>query len=259
MAEKVTPTKAVPVTKFVIVHGDKGGVGKSFVAQAMIDYLLSSGEKVAVIDSDTRNADVSEMFERSCPTTRINARSEDGWMDIMDFVMKHAGQGYTVVMNTPGGLGEYMKSDMKAFADFLARQDTPVEMELWFVLNGQVHSMNLLNEAWTDYGAYCKRLRVVCNLHFANDEPIEKSLFTFWQSSVLRTKLEKAGAHTIYFPGLHIRVVTKLQGVDSKMPFSWALDKVLGESLALEPSLRYKLEVWRTEVGLLFASALSAA
>lgn len=43
-----------------IIDGDKGGVGKSFVARAAADYLIThkTGGTVAVIDCDPSNADV---------------------------------------------------------------------------------------------------------------------------------------------------------------------------------------------------------
>jgi CO dehydrogenase nickel-insertion accessory protein CooC1 len=43
-----------------IIDGDKGGVGKSFVARAVADYLITNKAdgRVVVIDCDPSNADV---------------------------------------------------------------------------------------------------------------------------------------------------------------------------------------------------------
>ena len=40
------------------VGGSKGGVGKSLMAFALIDYLASHGNKILLIESDNSNPDV---------------------------------------------------------------------------------------------------------------------------------------------------------------------------------------------------------
>ena len=44
------------------VGGSKGGVGKSMVAVALLDYLLEKGEDVILIESDTSNCDLNIGF-----------------------------------------------------------------------------------------------------------------------------------------------------------------------------------------------------
>lgn len=41
-----------------LIGGSKGGVGKSLVTMAMIDYLKDRGESALLIESDTSNLDV---------------------------------------------------------------------------------------------------------------------------------------------------------------------------------------------------------
>jgi Mrp family chromosome partitioning ATPase len=42
MAKATQPAEtSQPVSKFIVVHGDKGGVGKSMVSQALDDNLSS--------------------------------------------------------------------------------------------------------------------------------------------------------------------------------------------------------------------------
>ncbi|HIH2745233.1 TPA: P-loop NTPase [Burkholderia lata] len=243
MAKATQPAEtSQPVSKFIVVHGDKGGVGKSMVAQALADNLMSSGVKVAIVEADTQNPDVARMFSNNMPVAQTNVRSENGWMDVMDFVMKHP--GYTIIMNTPAGIGEYMKSDMESFANFLKAQDMPVEMELWWVMNVQHDSVNLLNEAYKVYGQFFARVRVVCNLHYAGGDKSPLGPFVLWYESPLKTQIEKKQGLTIFFPGLHIRVVAKVLDPRKIMPFSDAVDTVVGESVGLEHSERWKLQQW---------------
>lgn len=248
---------AKEITRFIIVHGDKGGVGKSFVAQATADYLANRGEKVAIIDADTRNPDVSRMFKDSLPCIQANIRSNNGWMDVMDFVMKHV--GHTIIMNTPAGIGEYMKSDMESFVSFLKDQEVSVEMELWWTMNIQHDSVNLYQEAYKNYGQYFARQRVICNLHFANGDSSHQGPFFLWNESPLRTKIEKSGGKTIYFPGLHLRVVAKIFAPDCIMPFSHAIDAAAGEAVGLLHSERWKLQEWIKNVAEQLTPAFESA
>jgi NUBPL iron-transfer P-loop NTPase len=250
--EKNHPTP----TKLIVVHGDKGGVGKSFVAQAIADFLYSKSEPLAIIDADTANPDVSRMFGTVVPCVQTNVRSENGWMDAMDFVLKHP--GHTIVMNTPAGIGEHMEKDITSFSRFLAAQDFPVEMELWWAMNAQHDSVNLFNKAYTQYGQFFARTRVVCNLHFANGDKTAQGPFLLWNESQLRTRIENNNGMTLYFPALHIRVVAKIFVPKLIMPFADAVDAVLGEKVGLENSERWKLQQWRADVNSLLTPVLTA-
>lgn len=247
---QVAVAGAQATTRFVVIHGDKGGVGKSFVAQALADFLCGRKVPVAIIDADTQNPDVFRMFSGSLPTAQANIRSENGWMDLMDFVA--ANQGCTIIMNTPAGIGEYMKDDLVSFSNFLKSQDIPIEMEMFWVMNANHDSVNLFGKAMEKYGQYFSKIRVVCNLHFSGGNV---DAFILWAESELRTRIEKAGGLTIYFPGLHIRVVTKVINPEKVIPFSDAADEALGENLRFERSERFKLQDWLSTIADRFAPA----
>lgn len=231
------------ISRFIVVHGDKGGVGKSFVAQAIANNLITKGTKVAIIEADTANPDVERMFNETAPCAKTQLRSEDGWMDLMDFVVGHP--GYTFIMNTPAGIGEHMQADMATFARFLSAYDVKIEMELWWTMNIQHDSVNLFSKAIDQYGHYFSRIRVVCNLHFSDGNPAP---FFLWQESPLRARIEKNNGLTILFPGLNLRVVTKLYAPENIMPFAEAVDAVSGERVGLMPSEAWKLKQWLADV-----------
>lgn len=243
-------------TRFIVIHGDKGGVGKSMVAMAMADHLMASGVKVAIVEADTRNPDVARMYGNNLPVAHTNVRSENGWMDVMDFVMKNP--SHTIIMNTPAGVGEHMKGDLESFASFLLSQDVPVEMELWWVMNIQHDSVNLLADAFNAYGKFFARLRVVCNLHYAAGDNSVHGPFVLWHESPLKAQIERKQGLTIFFPGLHIRVVSKILDPRKIMPFSDAVDLVVGESVGLEHSERWKLQQWLSDCKRAFAPAFEA-
>jgi hypothetical protein len=237
-------------TRIVIVHGDKGGVGKSFVGQAIANLLASRNLNCAVIDADTSNPDVSRMFEKNIQCIRTNIRVENGWMSVLDFVM--ANRGSTIVLNTPAGVGDYMKDDLRSLASFFSHEGVDVEMDLWWVMNHGHDSVNLLKKAHNLYGNFFKRLRVVCNLHFS-DGKVEP--FFLWNESPFKTALEKQNCSTIYFPGLNLRAAGKVFVPTTIMPFFEAVDAALGEALSLEHSERWKLQEWLQEVDRVLAPA----
>ncbi len=239
-------------TRIIISHGDKGGVGKSMVASAIADYLHANGEMVAIIDADTRNPDVDRMFGKYLPCAKINLRSENGWMDLMDFVESHP--GHSIVMSTPAGIGEYMYIDIPRLSDFLKELKTPAEMELWWTINRQTDSVNLLGDTYKSYGTCFDRIRVVCNLYHSMGD---KTAFTIWNESPLRPKLEKVGGMTIYFPELTQRVTDELAKPEKIMPFSYAVDVGLGEAAGLSGSVLFRLKDWIKTVDECLRPALS--
>lgn len=254
MSKPSVPQKTtIGASRFIVMHGDKGGVGKSMVAQSLADYLMNRGEQVAIIEADTRNPDVARMFGQNVPVAQTNVRSETGWMDVMDFVMKHP--NHTIILNTPAGIGEYMAQDMASFAQFLKDQDVPVEMELWWVMNVQHDSVNLLSDAFKSYGHHFARVRVCCNLHFSGGDKTAQGPFVLWNESTLKAQIEKKNGLTIYFPGLHIRVVKKVLDATQMMPYSDAADVAAGEALQLEHSERWKLVQWIRDCEQAFAPA----
>lgn len=241
-----------PCTRIIISHGDKGGVGKSMIASAIADYLKIKGEQVAIIDADTQNPDVDRMFGKFLPCAQMNLRSDNGWMEVMDFVERHP--GHTIVISTPAGIGEQMKDDIPRFAAFLADLDTPAEMELWWTINLLPDAVNLLNDAYKSYGKYFTRTRVVRNLFHSMSDARQ---FIFWDESTLKPKLEKSGGMTINFPALHLRVMSKLFNPENIMPFSDAIDASVGEAVGLTASERFKLKDWFREVGACLEPALA--
>lgn len=228
---------------FIAIGGDKGGVGKSMLSQSMADYFLRLGKKVAIIEADTRNPDVARMLEKHAPSLKANLRSEEGWMDIVNFFSEHP--GYIFILNTPAGVGEDIANELTGFSRFLKSQELPVEMQLFWAMMPNYDSVNLLEDAYNRYGSVFSKIRIVCNTHFSDGK---EDAFLLWKESSLRTKLEKKGAQTLFFPGLHPRVVGKVMNPNTLMPFSIAADIVSGESVNLNTAERYKLNEWLASV-----------
>jgi len=245
----VTAEQTKQVPRCIIVQGDKGGVGKSFVARALADYLRNKEEKLLIIDSDTSNPDVSRMFESHLPCKLADLDNGDGWMDVIDYIVGY--KDHTIIINTPGGIGKHMKKHIKLLVDYLSKQNIP--LELWWTLSLNHDAVNLLENAYKEYGHHFAKLRVVCNLHFSDGN---HAPYCLWEGP-FRSNIENAGGMTIWFPGLHIRVVNKLFNPANVIPFSVAVDASLGEAVGLTTSEQYKLMGWCEEIAICFAPAFS--
>lgn len=240
----IRPPPSQPITRFILIHGDKGGVGKSMLSCVLADQLMSAKVPVAVIDADTRNPDVARMFSGSdCPNIRLNLRASDGWMDIIDFV--HSYPGHTFILSMPAGIGESMQHEFADFVKFLrsfeskSKDKIKVELVMWWVLNLFPDSVNLLKEALDTHHNQFDQVVVVRNNIFGQPDD-----FIFWNDSPLKTEVEAKGGVTVDLPPLHLRVMKKLFDPSKIIPFSTAIQPDMSDIIGLQPSERFKLESW---------------
>lgn len=95
-----------------IIDGDKGGVGKSFVARAVADYLINDKNNgtVVVIDCDPSNADVvgGDGFDGAETVAGIEViglrspvSSLDDWFATVDSAVKFASPNTDFVFSLP--------------------------------------------------------------------------------------------------------------------------------------------------------------
>jgi hypothetical protein len=92
-------------------HGDKGGVGKSFVAQSFVDWLATRGIAPLVIDSDLRNPDLARMFPDAAVS--VDLRQHEGWLELLSLL--HESDREQVVVSLPAGIGAEMTAELPAF------------------------------------------------------------------------------------------------------------------------------------------------
>lgn len=92
--------------KLILVHGDKGGVGKSTLASLIIDAALEAFGKVAVVEGDEKIDDVSARFDGVPGVTGFMVdlarpdASEEAVIALFE-ELEGAGLPDTVVVNTP--------------------------------------------------------------------------------------------------------------------------------------------------------------
>jgi len=196
------PQDRIPVGSIHLFHGDKGGVGKSLAAEAFADYLLEKKSlKPIIIDADPRNPDVSRMFSDTSATIhQINLRLKDGWLELID-VLNEAHAATPIIISLPAGIGDFTRSYSALFHEGLHQIGRKVT--LFWVINRDKDSVNLLRLALQDFKDVVEASVVVKNLYWSGGDP---SKFVRWQDSQTRKDFIENGGLEIELPELHDRV-----------------------------------------------------
>lgn len=221
-----------------MVGGSKGGVGKSVVTLALVDYLRRTDVDVVLVETDTSNPDVMKAVHDQIECGSCDLDDVSGWIDFVNFCDMH--RDAAVVVNTAArsqaGVAQY-GGTLASTLDELARR----LVVLW-VINRQRDSLELLLK----FGASFPNavMHVVRNGYFG---PPEK--FTLYRDSQLRKAVEAQG-QSLDFPDLADRVADELRS--QRLSIRQAVETMhIGE--------RAELLRWRALCSTMFARVTSNA
>lgn len=219
-----------------ISHGDKGGVGKSLLTCARIDYLANKkgfdASKLIILDADPRNADVFRMydgFKTFGSVERISLASKEDWMKFIDRIQVEQPKGYDYILSLPAGIGGILSKEGAKFGDLVGKLGHDITM--FWTIDRMPDSINLLKRALFDIGSKVKQTIVVKNLFFGDTES-----FTRWDNSYLRKLFLLQGGIEANLPELH----------------EWVIDQVIGDQLGEDDVKQILLEIGKidaTEAG----------
>jgi hypothetical protein len=182
-----------------LIGGSKGGVGKTMVSLATIDYLQSKGEKILLIDSDTSNPDVWKIYSKEVDSELVNLDEADGWINLVNLCDKH--KDSTILINTAArnntGVSNFGETLNNTLAELKRKLVT-----LW-VINRQRDSLELLSE-FTE-AIPNAHVHVVRNLHFGDENK-----FQLYNDSNIKKAVEEKGGKSINFPDLADRVSNEI-------------------------------------------------
>ena len=178
-----------------LIGGSKGGVGKSMVTMAVADLLVSTGESVLLIESDTGNPDVWKTYKEEVETELIDLDQADGWIELVNLC--ESKPDAVVVINTAArnnlGVSAYGETLNSTLAELKRKLVT-----LW-VINRQRDSLELL-KGYMD-AIPNAAVHVVRNGHAG-----EEKKFELYNTSKLRKDVEDRGGKSVTFPDLADRV-----------------------------------------------------
>ena len=222
------------------VGGSKGGVGKSKVSFALIDYLLDDGKKVLLLESDTSNPDVfkaHQPHENDALVCReADLDSADGWIELVNIAAEFP--EHCMIVNSAARSNRGLEKYGLTLRETLGELNR--ELITFWVINRQRDSVELLRGF---LNVFPDALVHVCrNLYFGSPEKFER-----YNTSKSREIIECKG-RTLDFPDLGDRVADKLYS--GRMPIKKALsDLPIGD--------RAELRRWKIACAEMFRKALN--
>jgi hypothetical protein len=182
-----------------LVSGSKGGVGKSLVTLALIDYLQRHNQTPMLVETDTSNPDVMKAIQPENGCMAFDLDHADGWISLVNLCDEQ--QDKPVVVNTAArsnhGVARY-GSTLGNTLDELKRK-----LVVFWVINRQRDCLELLREFTTQLPQAI--VHVVRNTYFG-----EADQFSLYRDSNLRKVIEAKG-QSLDFPDLADRVSDDLR------------------------------------------------
>lgn len=126
------------------IGGTKGGVGKSFVSMALIDFLITryGKEQVLLIETDYTNPDVARIYSEKVSTETIALDDDEtSWMTLARTV--YANQDKLMVLNSAKG-NSGIRQFGKMFQSSL--EDSFINLVTFWPMNRQLDSVEHLLE-----------------------------------------------------------------------------------------------------------------
>ncbi len=176
--------------------GEKGGVGKSFVCRAAVEYHLQRSEQdFTVFETDRSNDDVRRIYADKTPVKLAIFSESERFEDAANSIYNMAAQ-QRVLCNLPAQVFPAIKQwfEVNQLAD-LASEDG-INFYLWFVTDGGFDSLKLLEKSLGFFGSSVRHI-VVRNFGRADDfEAME-------EDEQLAALLNKYDVKVIDFPKCH--------------------------------------------------------
>lgn len=221
-----------------LIGGSKGGVGKSLLTMATIDFLMERGESVLLVESDTSNPDVWKTYKDSVDAELLNLDEADGWIQLVNAC--ESKPDHVVVINTAARNNKGVSTYGETLSSTLAELQRKL-VTLW-VINRQRDSLELLKDFMQAIPN--AEVHVVRNGYFG-----EESKFELYNGSKLRTTVEERGGKSLTFPDLADRVSDDLYS--KRMSIAAARqDMPIGN--------RAELTRWRNEVRKMLETVIHA-
>ncbi|NJO63877.1 MAG: cobalamin biosynthesis protein CobQ [Richelia sp. RM2_1_2] len=135
-------------TTIHIVDGEKGGAGKSFVSRALIEYCASIKHKVAIVDADKSNQDISQIYNNVHSAFFSDDDKKANQADhIFDLAFEKS-----VIVNLPAQVYSKVTDWIKTNDLDEIGKEYQITFVKWFVCTGGVDSVNFFIKSLDDLG-----------------------------------------------------------------------------------------------------------
>jgi MinD-like ATPase involved in chromosome partitioning or flagellar assembly len=220
-----------------LVGGGKGGVGKSLMSMALLDFLQSGGQEPFLVETDTSVPDVFKTYQEETAGELVNLDEREGWIELVNLVESRADS--TIVINTGArnqtGVSNFGRTLSKALGE-LGRK----LVVLWMI-DRKRESLELLSDFMAAIPE--AEVHVVRNLYLGSEKKFE-----LYNGSKMKAAIEGKGSKSISLPELADRVT------DAMNKGRMTIEKATGE---LSLGDRMELERWREECAAMLSQVVS--
>ena len=220
-----------------LVGGGKGGVGKSLMSMALLDFLQAGGQEPFLVETDTSVPDVFKTYQEETAGELVNLDEREGWIELVNLVESRADS--TIVINTGArnqtGVSNFGRTLSKALGE-LGRK----LVVLWMI-DRKRESLELLSDFMAAIPE--AEVHVVRNLYLGSEKKFE-----LYNGSKMKSGIEGKGSRSINLPELADRVT------DAMNKGRMTIAKATGE---LSLGDRMELERWREECAAMLSQVVS--
>jgi MinD-like ATPase involved in chromosome partitioning or flagellar assembly len=220
-----------------LVGGGKGGVGKSLMSMALLDFLQAGGQEPFLVETDTSVPDVFKTYQEETAGELVNLDEREGWIELVNLVESRAES--TIVINTGArnqtGVSNFGRTLSKALRE-LGRK----LVVLWMI-DRKRESLELLSDFVVAMPE--AEVHVVRNLYLGSEKKFE-----LYNGSKMKSGIEGKGSKSINLPELADRVT------DAMNKGRMTIAKATGE---LSLGDRMELERWREECAAMLSQVVS--
>jgi hypothetical protein len=222
-----------------LVGGGKGGVGKSMLSMALLDYLRVAENAPLLIETDTSAPDVWKAYKNEVENHCIDLEQKDGWLELLDVLDRNADTATVINTKAANQVG------LRKFGGMLTealRQQKRKLVALW-VIDRKRDGLELLS-GFVETLAQDERVEVhvIRNLYWGDE-----AKFDMYNGSQLRKEIEGRGGRTLNFPDVADRVAEAINR--ERMPIHKAREELPFGS-------RVELCRWQGEYRHMFAEVI---
>ena len=210
-----------------LVGGGKGGVGKSLMSMALLDFLHTMGRRPFLVETDTSVPDVFKSYGEAVGGEPVNLDEREGWIDLVNLVESR--RESTFVINT----GARNQTGISNFGRTLSKALPELDRALvvFWMIDRKRESLELLadfREAIPE-----AEIHVVRNMYLGAEKKFE-----LYNGSNMKAEIESRGGRSLNLPELADRVT------DAMNKSRLTIERALGE---LSLGDRMELERWRDD------------
>jgi hypothetical protein len=220
----------------LLVGGGKGGVGKSLLSIALVDYVSVTDGRPFLVETDTSVPDVYKTYGGEIGADQVNLDEREGWIELLNLVESHPED--TIVVNTGArnqtGVSNFGRTLRKALPQLKRR------LIVFWLIDRKRESLELLSDFIETLPE--ATIIVVRNMYLGTERKFE-----LYNGSKMRAAIEQAGGRSLNFPELADRVTDAMN--KGRLTIAKAIEELsFGD--------RMEVERWRDECKEMFAEVI---